>query len=92
MTDKMQEELFEAQLNPRNVKVKIELPVLDGYDALRFVGLLTRITDAVWTTYFMEMNEIIRDGNPDFCRFLPRTPKLDDDEDFSDFNIDDLPF
>lgn len=89
MADKTQD-LIEAQLNPRGTKVHIELPVLDGFDALRFVGLLSRIIDAVWTTYYMEMNEILREGDPGRCRFLPNAPKPgeEDDDEWSDFPRD----
>lgn len=88
------EDLIEAQVDSKYRKVQVELPVLDGYDAIRFVGLLSHIIDAVWATHFMEMNEILRERDPMRLRYLPRDPCLESPDDFPPLPLDDddLPF
>lgn len=65
----------------RRRHAQAHLPPLEGDDALRFVGLLQRIIDAVWRAHGLEMTERLMDRS-EHC---PNTdPSLDD--------VDELPF
>lgn len=93
VTDESQD-FLEAQLNPPGRKVHLELPVLDGHDAIRFVGLLSQIINAVWATYYLEIDEILREGDPIRRRFLLKGSDLVGASDFPMLptDDDDLPF
>jgi len=64
---------------PDNV-VRVEFPLLDDYDALRFAGLLKQIYDAIWHVHGEGMHQLLKEGHQLRTRFwedeLPqRAPK-----------------
>ena len=61
--------------------VRVEFPLLDDYDALRFVGLLKQIYDAIWQVHGDGMHQLLKEGDRLRTRFwedeLPqRSPKM----------------
>ena len=82
---------------PRKIRkqttVKVKLPIIDGYDAIRFLILLNCIKDAVWDTWDAEMTKIFEDADPIVMEWFESTEfRTEKESDFPPLDEDNLPF